>query len=391
MIEKDSNRVKQLKRDHEDSDEAPQLAVIVELAPLLTLSSVKSEGQRRALVENVKSSMTVALNRVSLLAQKTRDPGMKQWCEQIQVVFGDFSGVKYSPQIGRTASPMPCTAPMPARPSGPTKGTISHDNHKWTISGFIQQSEPVEICSVEGEAEIDQRSSICICDCQDTIFKISSQACKVTAISIDKCKGVGVILDGDVIGTVEIVNGKKCQLQVSGHLPAVNIDSSETVTVFLSSQSAGVNVITSRCTEINLIHPVGWAAKKMVVKEPGVVRKVRKVLRKKAKTSPQTPDAVEEGVISAETEALGISDDGLASSSKEDDKQDECSEEAEDYAEDEYEEVDEEYEEEEEFERVEEDAGPVETTEVAIPVQFRSFFSRESGVLITEPVQHAGN
>ncbi|PRP80056.1 Adenylyl cyclase-associated protein 1 [Planoprotostelium fungivorum] len=78
---------------------------------------------------------------------------------------------------------------------------------------------------------------------------------KVTSVSIDTCKKVGVVFD-DVIATVEVVNSQSIQAQANGAIPSFTIDKTQGVTFYVQSQSGRkVEIITSGSSEVNVVTP----------------------------------------------------------------------------------------------------------------------------------------
>lgn len=337
----DSVTVRRLYKEHgpDPQQVAYQMAVVVELVPLLALPGVKSEGQRKALVEGAKASFMAALNRVAFLAQKSRDAGLKDWCEQAQIAFADMTGSSF---VGRASRPPPSnSSPRPPAEPVPTVGSINHDGHKVIIKGYMKQSEPVLI------ADLQQQSSVLIMDCMEAIFQLP--ASKITAVQIDKCISVGVVVEGDVIASLDVVNSRKCQVETSGHLPILNIDCCDGLTVhLLSVKSKDIQIVTSRSSELNIVHPEGWSRPKKTVK-----RTERRAI------------AQEQG-----------EDNGDDNNNDNGEQEPEQREE------------DEEYEEYEVEEQVDDTEAELLTCEVAIPVQFRFHFDSTTCKLVTEPVEH---
>jgi len=78
---------------------------------------------------------------------------------------------------------------------------------------------------------------------------------KVTSISIDNSKKTSVIFDS-VIATLEIVNCQSVQAQVNGSAPAITIDKTYGVNLFLQSEEGKkTEIVTSASTDINVTTP----------------------------------------------------------------------------------------------------------------------------------------
>lgn len=78
---------------------------------------------------------------------------------------------------------------------------------------------------------------------------------KVNSLILDSCKNMRVCVHS-LIATVEIVNCHKVKLQVTGVVPAISIDKSQKVDIYLSEESKGVEITTSKSSEMNVNYPV---------------------------------------------------------------------------------------------------------------------------------------
>ena len=356
-----------MRRLHRDFGTDPQsaafqLAVVTELCPLLTLPGIKSDNQRKAVLEGSKAAFTAAVSRLAFFAQKSRDGQLKGWCEQAQICFAAMSGAEYVPAgaVRRTHSP---AVPV-AKPEPKAEPKISNDGHKWTIANYHNHN-PV---TIDG---LTQQSSVSVCDCSEVV--ISLPADKVCAVFLDKCDRVGLMTSGDVIAAVELVNSRKCQVQVKGHLPNVVIEQCEGVTVHVSKESRDVKIVSSRSSEVNLLHFFSTIGEGKEGMECKCVEECNKCETECA-TCDTDGDArmQEEGdadMDGQQGEGEGENQSSSSSSGCECDHHNHQKQKEE-----------------------EEDVGEAEQEqrEVAIPFQFLSYFDAD-GHLITEPVQHSGN
>lgn len=77
---------------------------------------------------------------------------------------------------------------------------------------------------------------------------------KLNSLIVDSCADCRICV-ASLIATVEIVNCRKIQLQVTGCVPAVSIDKSQKVDLFVSREGCGVEITSSKSTEMNLNVP----------------------------------------------------------------------------------------------------------------------------------------
>lgn len=78
---------------------------------------------------------------------------------------------------------------------------------------------------------------------------------KVNSLILDSCKNTRVCVNS-LIATVEIVNCHKVKLQVTGVVPSISIDKSQKVDIYVSEESKGVEITTSKSSEMNMNYPV---------------------------------------------------------------------------------------------------------------------------------------
>ena len=128
---------------------------------------------------------------------------------------------------------------------------IALQGNIWYIENQIDNS------SIEIEVkEMQQR--IVIVDSQRSIVKIKG---KCTAISVEKGKSLGVVVEDVIVSTFELLNSSKIQVQLSATCPTMTIDNCEGVQVFLGSAvHENFELLTCKANEINLY--------KQVSKEP---------------------------------------------------------------------------------------------------------------------------
>jgi len=68
----------------------------------------------------------------------------------------------------------------------------------------------------------------------------------------DQCDKVSLLFEG-VIGSCDIVNSKKTKVQVTGEAPAIQVDRSHGLTIYLSRESSAINIFTVLSTEVNVV------------------------------------------------------------------------------------------------------------------------------------------
>merc|ERR1711862_426593 len=133
-------------------------------------------------------------------------------------------------------------------------GSLFQNKHKQ--HGQAQGTKWI-VENVQGQTDIviqitETKQSVFISKIKDSMVTVKG---KCSAIAIAAATGSGVVFD-DVVATVEIINGKKVQVQANGALNQISIDKTEGATVYLqtpASQSA--EIVTSLTSEINIVLP----------------------------------------------------------------------------------------------------------------------------------------
>ncbi|KAL9092153.1 MAG: hypothetical protein Q9165_004586 [Trypethelium subeluteriae] len=141
-------------------------------------------------------------------------------------------------------SPNPPKKPKPEamRQKKPPKKEL--DGNKWLVENFENEQQPIEI-----EAQIQH--SILITKCKNTTLRITG---KFNAVSIDNSPGLSLIVDS-VVSSVDVIRCGKFALQVLGSLPTVLLDQVDGATVYLSPESLNTEILTSKCTAVNINVP----------------------------------------------------------------------------------------------------------------------------------------
>ena len=77
---------------------------------------------------------------------------------------------------------------------------------------------------------------------------------QINAIVLDGCKKCQIVF-ADVVSGVELVDCDACKVQVTGTVHTISIDKSQGIQVILNEQSLGAEVLTAKCSELNVIVP----------------------------------------------------------------------------------------------------------------------------------------
>lgn len=95
------------------------------------------------------------------------------------------------------------------------------------------------------------RESLVIRNCYGSTIKVDT---KVKAVLMDRCVKTNVILSS-VVSLMEVIDCEKLKLQVLGSAQSLTIDKSEGIDVFLSKESKGIMIATSKSGTMNVNFP----------------------------------------------------------------------------------------------------------------------------------------
>ena len=118
------------------------------------------------------------------------------------------------------------------------------DGNKWIIEQFDAPTGMIEV-----NASISQ--SVLISRCNKTAIRVIGKA---NAISLDNCTQCSLVIDS-LISAVDVIKSPKFEMQVLGTLPTIMLDQVDTAAIYLSRESLGTEVFTSKCTGVNVHLP----------------------------------------------------------------------------------------------------------------------------------------
>jgi adenylyl cyclase-associated protein len=131
------------------------------------------------------------------------------------------------------------------------------DQHRVYVSGLDEDKE-LEIAT-EG-----LRDSVYIEKCTKGVIRVTG---KFNALTINNCKGVGIVFD-TAVAIAEVVNSQKIQLQVTGSCPTIVVDKSFQVVIYASETvKKESRVVTSSSVGVNFMVPEGDDMKEYYIPE----------------------------------------------------------------------------------------------------------------------------
>ncbi|KAI9598790.1 adenylate cyclase associated N terminal-domain-containing protein [Syncephalis fuscata] len=115
------------------------------------------------------------------------------------------------------------------------------EGKKWIVEYY--NGEQVVLDKVERD------HAVYVFQCVNTTITIKDKA---AAVTIDHCRKSGVVVDS-VMSNLEVIAGQSVQLQISGHVQTVVVDNTDSAQIYVSPESMGLQLFTSKSSAVNLL------------------------------------------------------------------------------------------------------------------------------------------
>jgi len=116
---------------------------------------------------------------------------------------------------------------------------------KWTVEWQFNPQQPVVVKATA------KNQTVYIYKCEGAVIIIEG---KVNSIAMDGCKKTGLVFD-DCLATCEIMNCQSVKVQVKQHIPAIAIDKTAGIQVFLPASSLDTEIVSATSSEMNVCIP----------------------------------------------------------------------------------------------------------------------------------------
>ncbi|XP_011873041.1 PREDICTED: adenylyl cyclase-associated protein 1 [Vollenhovia emeryi] len=120
---------------------------------------------------------------------------------------------------------------------------FTRDGKKWLVE--YHRGENLVIDNAE------MNNVVYVFRCQDSTLTVKG---KVNSVVMDSCRKSSVVFDS-LVSSIEFVNCQSVQMQVLGKVPTISIDKTDGCQMYLSAESLGVELITSKSSEMNVMVP----------------------------------------------------------------------------------------------------------------------------------------
>lgn len=129
-----------------------------------------------------------------------------------------------------------------AKKAGPPK--LALEGNKWVIENQVGNKSIVI-------SETEPKQTVYIYKCTNSVVVVKG---KINNITVDACSKLGVVFD-NAIASVEVVNSKSVEVQVTGRVPSFAVDKTSGFNLYLSKECLEAEVITSKSDAMNIVLP----------------------------------------------------------------------------------------------------------------------------------------
>jgi len=136
---------------------------------------------------------------------------------------------------------------------------------KWWLLEYINGKSDIQVEVAEPNL------SVSLFKCENSVVKVVGKCNKIV---LNACKKVGLVFD-TLVSSAEVINCNGIEIQTLGRVPTITLDKSDTVSIYLSDQSKGCEIVTAKTAGVNIMvpesngefkeHPVPEQYKTMVV------------------------------------------------------------------------------------------------------------------------------
>ncbi|WRT63497.1 uncharacterized protein IL334_000402 [Kwoniella shivajii] len=199
-------------------------------------ASAPAAGGAAALLADLNKggAVTAGLKKVDKSQMTHKNPDLRSSA----VVPDNSASAKKAPPL----KPKPGAAP----PKKPAKFALE-DGNKWMIE-YQEDNKDIVI----DQTELHQ--TVHIFSCKNSVVKIGG---KINAVTMVGCKKMAIILDS-AVSSLSITSSPSFEVQITGTIPTVQIDTTDSGQVYLSKECMEtVEIITSKTSSINISVPTG--------------------------------------------------------------------------------------------------------------------------------------
>jgi adenylyl cyclase-associated protein len=218
-------------------------SALTETIPVFQWKHLQASGVKPGdFISGCRESAQFYLNRIRVELKNKGE--QSQWVSAVEELLQKVKASSSGKDVA--APPAKSNAPQAAAKQaakGSSEPAVTLNGNKWTVENGSNSSDPVTI-RVESFGQ-----AIFVDNCAGLTIVVEG---KVNAIAINRCKKLKVQV-GDVVSNIEALTSNGCDLFLQGSVPTVVLDNCEGVRMFLTERSKAVQVLSSKCSELNLV------------------------------------------------------------------------------------------------------------------------------------------
>lgn len=144
----------------------------------------------------------------------------------------------------KQTSPAPSSTPV-TKTAAPVKPPrCEQEGRKWFVE-YQKNNKNIVI----DDTSMDQ--TVYIFKCEGSVIQVKG---KLNNIILDSCKKTSLVFDS-LVSSFEVVNCQSAEVQVMGTINSCIIEKTDGCQIYLSKESIGLEVVTSKSTTMNLLLP----------------------------------------------------------------------------------------------------------------------------------------
>ncbi|KIY66299.1 hypothetical protein CYLTODRAFT_423579 [Cylindrobasidium torrendii FP15055 ss-10] len=148
--------------------------------------------------------------------------------------------------VGSGAPKKPVRPSKPQALMGKKPSKLALEGKNWAVDNF-EDDRGIVLQNTELHQAVN------IFGCKNSVIQIKG---KVNAITIVNCTKTSVVVDS-VVSVISITKAPSFELQITGTVPMLQIDGTDSGQVYLSKASLGIEITTAKCSSINVSLPIG--------------------------------------------------------------------------------------------------------------------------------------
>jgi adenylyl cyclase-associated protein len=117
--------------------------------------------------------------------------------------------------------------------------------NKWCVEWQFNPASPVVVKTT------GKNQTVYIYKCEGAVIIVEG---KVNSIAVDGCKKTGIVFD-ELVATCEVMNCQSVKVQVKEKVPAIAVDKTAGILIYLPKTSLETEIVTATSSEMNVIIP----------------------------------------------------------------------------------------------------------------------------------------